>query len=191
METKEIRQKIIKDRSLWPEDMRRIASVKATSHLLEMPQFKAAKTIMCFLSFGDEIDTKGICEETWRQGKTLVTPKTFKGFRLEAYVIEDFNYLVPGRYDILEPDPKTHTLIDPKEIDFIVMPGVAFDAYGNRVGYGAGFYDRFLIRCKENTPRVAFAYRMQWVPQLKAEPHDQKVHFLVTESGITDFKITG
>lgn len=187
MNTAEIRKKIIADRALWPEHLRELAGKEATKHLLAMPQFAQAKTVMCFLSFGDEIDTKEICQAVWQQGKTLVVPKTFKGFRLEVYKIENFEGLIPGRYDILEPDPKVHELVDPKEIDFIVMPGVAFDSKGDRVGYGAGFYDRFLLRTAEDTLKVAFSFRMQWVPELIAQPHDQKMDFLVNESGLTQF----
>lgn len=184
----EVRTRVLQNRLQWPSALRSEASKFASRHLLSMEEWQKAKTIFCFLSFGDEIDTTPLVEAAWKAGKRVVVPRTHKGFRLEAYEIKNFEGLIPGRYGIMEPNPEVHPMVDPSEIDFIVMPGSVFDDFGNRMGYGAGFYDRYLLRTKTQTPRVAFALQLQWVPQLHPQAHDQSVDYLVTESGISCFK---
>jgi len=184
----EVRARVLQNRLQWPEALRKEASKFASQHLMTMAEWQNAKTVFCFLSFGDEIDTTPLVEVAWKAGKRVVVPRCHKGFRIEAYEIKNLEGLIPGRYGIMEPNPEVHPIIDPTEIDFIVMPGSVFDDFGNRMGYGAGFYDRYLLRTKPKTPRVAFALQLQWVPQLHPQAHDQPVDYLVTESGVSCFK---
>ena len=184
----EVRTRVLQNRLQWPKALRKEASKYASQHLMAMEEWKNAKTVFCFLSFGDEIDTTPLVEAAWKAGKRVVVPRCHKGFRIEAYEIKNFEGLIPGRYGIMEPNPEVYPVIDPTEIDFIVMPGSVFDDFGNRMGYGAGFYDRYLLRTKIQTPRVAYALQLQWVPQLHPQAHDQPVDYLVTESGVSCFK---
>lgn len=188
MTDQEIRTRVLENRQNWPEVLRKEASLVASSYVMQLEEWKKAHTVFCFLSFGDEIETTALRLEAWSVGKRVVVPRCHKGFRLEAYEIQDMHGLVPGKFGILEPNPEVHTWVDPQEIDFILMPGAVFDDFGNRMGYGAGFYDRYLPRCRKEVPRVAYALQMQWVPQLHPQAHDQPVDYLVTECGVTSFK---
>lgn len=184
----QVRERVLQNRLQWPEALRIEAATYASQHLMGLEEWQNAHTIFCFLSFGDEISTAPLVEAAWRAGKRVVVPRCHKGFRLEAYEINNRKGLIPGRYGIMEPNPEVHALVDPLEIDFIVMPGSVFDDFGNRMGYGAGFYDRYLLRTQAKTPRVAYAFQLQWVPQLHPQSHDQPVDYLVTESGVSCFK---
>jgi 5-formyltetrahydrofolate cyclo-ligase len=89
----------------------------------------------------------------------------------------------PGRWGIREPDPARCPAIDPLEVDLVLLPGVAFDRRGGRLGYGAGFYDRLLTRLRTDCVRVAGAFSLQVVAEVPLEPHDQRFQCLVTEAG--------
>ena len=88
-----------------------------------------------------------------------------------------------GRWGISEPKA-TCPPVNPQEIDLILIPGVAFDCDGNRLGYGAGFYDRFLPLLKEDVPRIGWTFFCQIFERIPAEPHDQTMRMLISEEGI-------
>ncbi len=117
-------------------------------------------------------------------GKRVILPKV-AGKELSLFEIKDFDTDVsPGRWDILEPHETAPARIT--DVDLIVMPGVAFDEQGNRIGYGAGFYDKLLVDFRG--PTVAIAFEMQIVHSVPVDSHDVPVKKIVTEKRIIEAK---
>ena len=103
--------------------------------------------------------------------------------QMEAVTLPDLDSLVEGEYGILTPDPAKSQVVAPEELDMIVVPGVAFDTRGERLGMGAGFYDAFMAKAVK-AKRIALAYSCQLVANIPMEEHDELVHKIITEQGI-------
>ena len=112
-------------------------------------------------------------------GKQLVYPRV-DGETLVFEEVNDLSRLAPGAFGVLEPRGGRAVAVD--RIDVLLVPGVAFDRSGHRLGYGKGFYDRAIAKCSDNTVRVGFAYDFQVVDALPVGEHDQPVAALMTES---------
>ncbi len=139
---------------------------------------------MFFASFRSEVETAPMIRRALAAGKRVVLPKV-KGKELELFEIKIFDSDVsPGAWGI--PEPRGSALVKLDELDVIIVPGVAFDERGNRLGYGAGFYDKLLSEFKK--PTVAIAFEQQIVPMILADPHDVPVKKIVTENRIIEAK---
>ncbi len=157
--------------------------------LLTMPAYAQAQTVMGYMSFGSEFDTASFVRQVLNAGKRLVLPRVDKTARkLVLYQVEDFRDLEAGVWGIREPRMGL-PLVSLNEIDFLLMPGVAFDRTGNRLGYGAGFYDRLLASApKTKQPqttapkRVAAVFSVQVVDSVPTTENDQRVDFIITEN---------
>jgi 5-formyltetrahydrofolate cyclo-ligase len=116
-------------------------------------------------------------ETAIERGKTVVCPRVDRQERrLRLFRLEHFEHdLVPGPFGIPEPKPGSLEM-GPEQIDWALIPGIAFDAHGFRLGRGAGYYDRLLPLLRPETPRLALVLEPQWVDELPTEPHDQPVH---------------
>jgi 5-formyltetrahydrofolate cyclo-ligase len=137
---------------------------------------------MFFASFRTEVETGEMIRRTLSSGKRVVLPKV-TGDELALYEINDFDDdIVPGAWGI--PEPKAVKPVKLDDIDLMIMPGAAFDERGNRVGYGAGFYDRLLPAFGKMT--IALAFEAQIVPDVPADPHDVPVNMIVTEKRIIE-----
>ena len=150
MKKQELRDKYRAVRDGIDKEIRRIKSARISEKLFELPQYKSAETVMAYSSFGSEVDTRIITERVLEEGKTLLLPKCLReDKRILAYSINNAEQLEPGSYGILEPSEKLvgsgalHHVM-PTEIDLVLVPGICFDFTGRRIGYGAGYYDRFL-----------------------------------------------
>ena len=150
----------------------------------DMAQFHSAKTVMLYEDFRNEAKTDLIFSACINAGKKVVLPLTDEEFRIHAFYIEDESCLRLSRLGILEPDPPKCLPCLPSEIDFFIIPGVAFDRLGNRLGYGKGCYDRFLADARPNAVRVGLAYDFQVCPNIPKDPQDQPMDALVTEKGL-------
>lgn len=135
--------------------------------------YKKATCIFIYVSLKDEVDTHNIIKEALKNGKRICVPKVISIKEgMDAIEIKDFSELVEcGAYKILEPlDFKNK--IDEKDIDLAVLPGLAFDNEGGRLGYGGGFYDRFIPKLKNEVPKIALAYDFQMVDDVPKDSHD-------------------
>lgn len=103
---------------------------------------------------------------------------------LQAYYVPTLDSLQPGAMGIMEPDPHFCIAADPSEIDLIIVPGVAFDTVGGRIGYGKGCYDRFLSRLLADVPVIGLAYDFQVLPRVPQNTNDIRMDLIVTEKGI-------
>src|SRR5512135_1697254 len=131
-------------------------SAEIESRLFRLPEFQAARVIMFFASFQSEVDTHHMIRRALAEGKRVVLPKV-KGKELELFEIGNFDRDVrPGAWGIPEPEGPGATRADLKNIGLIIVPGAAFDEKGNRIGYGAGFYDKLLADHQGMTVAIAF-----------------------------------
>ena len=118
-------------------------SLKLSEKFLSLPEFKNADTVMLYMSFRSEVETAGIIGAVLASGKRLVLPKCKVGMNeIIPCIVENLNELKEGSYGILEPDGSK--VCDKSEIDIVAVPALAFDRENFRLGYGGGYYDRFL-----------------------------------------------
>lgn len=179
---KELRRKILSQRAaLSPEEIAQKSEAIAAK-VLALPFYQEAKVIMVYLSFRQEVETRPIIEHALAAGKRIVAPVTDR-VQKKLIPLEIKNYphdLAPGAWGILEPKLYCPS-VNPREIDLVLVPGVAFDQAGNRLGYGGGFYDRFLKDLREGAITIALAYSFQVKGRIPAEKNDLPVACVVTE----------
>lgn len=149
------------------------------------PEFKKAGTILFYASIKGEVQTKGMMEETLSLGKRIALPKV-SGKKLLLHEISSLHQLEKSTMGI--PEPKDRPEISLKEIGLIILPGLAFDRAGNRLGRGEGYYDRLLSQLDPRTPRIALAFGFQVVENVPAGTNDQKIHKIITGDGIIECK---
>lgn len=163
------------------------ASDSLCQRLLELPEVSKSSTIFAYVSFRSEIATFGLIEKFLEAGKTVTVPITYvKERRLDAIKITDIdNDLIPGYCNIPEPTPELcrTSIVDPGEIDTILLPGSVFDHRGGRFGYGGGFYDRFVSAIPQAT-RIGLAYDLQVVETIPLQPHDELLDYIVTPTAV-------
>lgn len=156
-------------------------SLKLWEKLLNLTEIKTAKTIMSYMNFGKELRTDLLNIELKKIGKTLLLPKIEKNGEISARK-DNENYTI-GTFGIKEPSGE----IFKEKIDVIIMPGVAFDKFGNRIGYGKGYYDKFLKNHK-NSLKIAPILNFQLFESLPNEEFDEKVDIILTENEIYQVK---
>ncbi len=160
------------------------ASAAIAETVRGLPIFTAAATISSYLGIGREVQTEGIIRAALSQGKPVALPRTVPAERrLALHRVDHLDDLRPGPYGIPEPAPETPE-VDPAAVELFLVPGAVFDAAGNRIGYGAGYYDA-LLALSEGW-RVALAYAFQCVPHVPAAEHDMPMDLIVTERGVVD-----
>ena len=136
--------------------------------------YKEAKTIYGYLPYNQEVRTVPMLERALRDGKRVAVPKVF-GEEMKFIYITDFSRLEKGYAGIPEPIDNGPIADDPTAL--VLMPGLAFDAQGHRIGYGGGFYDKFL-ESEPNHPTVALCYSFQMLSLLETEAHDVPVDYV-------------
>lgn len=180
-----LRARLIAERDRLPADAREAASLTLAATLAERADFRGARTLLLTLPFGSEWDTRPLLMRAWSEGKAVALPRVDLERRmLDACVIRDLaRDVVPGHRAI--PEPRAHCeVIDPAAIDWVLVPGVGFDAAGRRLGYGGGYYDRLLPLLRPDVQRIAGAYDVQIVERVPAAPHDLKVDVVITPTRV-------
>ncbi len=183
METKkEIRKQILADRDALSPDVWQTDTDAITARVVAHPWFIGAELLFCYIDCRNEAGTRAILQEAWRLGKTVAVPKVESAGRMQFYEIHDFNGLTAGAYGVPEPTAAGTNRIIPKKTQqsLMILPGVAFDLQGGRIGYGGGFYDRFLGRYPF-LRKIALGYEMQIVEQIPTDAADIKLDWLLTE----------
>ncbi|MDD5451556.1 MAG: 5-formyltetrahydrofolate cyclo-ligase [Desulfovibrionales bacterium] len=187
METKaELRRRILKLRdSLTPLE-RKTRSEAIAVRLMALPEWKQARGVFLYVSFRSEAETQYILEVALEQGKVVAVPYTdYERGIIVPSVLKDWKCdLAPRRFGLMEPRDTSLSPLSPKDIDITVVPGCVFDNRGGRVGYGMGFYDRFLPGLPAGSLKVALAYEIQIVPLVPLDEHDFLMDMIVTERRI-------
>jgi 5-formyltetrahydrofolate cyclo-ligase len=160
-----------------PAERTRMA-VAIEAGLMELPAVTAARLVLLFWSFGSEVPTEGIARRLHTEGRRVLLPY-LTGSRMEAGELRDGDALVPTSYGPMEPADRRP--VEPGEIDIVIAPGLAFDRRGHRIGYGAGHFDRYLARLRDEATRVGIAFHQQVIPAIPHGPRDQRLDLLVTD----------
>ncbi len=180
-ETKEeIREKYRKIRAQIPSETRKHADSQIAERLFNRPEYRDARIIYCYMSFKDEADTASIIDESLRLGKQVALPRVSGKSKMEFFFISGQKDLVTGFMGIKEPAGYCLEASAPSEDALVLLPGLAFDRSGARLGYGGGFYDTYLAKhagCK----KAALAYSAQIAPEIPTEPVDVKTDMIITE----------
>ena len=186
MERNELRKKIIQKRDEMLPDQRTEKSRLIQQSILGSHFFKKATTILTYVDFRSEVNTQYFIRKCLDDSKIIAVPFTLvEESKLLAVEIHSLKTdLQPGYCSIPEPVPQLikSSCIDPQQIDVVIVPGSVFDAKGGRLGYGGGFYDRFLSQSSPGAIRVALAYELQMVDNVPMEEHDQFMDIIVTEN---------
>lgn len=180
MRKKEIRQELlIKQRSL-PQEYREQASQAILNQLKTHKDYLLAASIFIYVGQAAEVDTTLIIKDALAKGKKVLVPKTIRLGYMEACEIDSMEDLFPGTHGILEPKDTTY-VVDPSKIDLAFVPCVSYTKEGFRLGYGGGFYDRFLPR--GSFKRILIAFSEMESETLPHDSFDEKVHGILTEKG--------
>lgn len=183
-EKKVLRNKILSLRNALEIDNKIKMDESIYRSLFSLDIFNRAKNIFIYLSFGTEINTRTIIEKILQSKKNVYIPKVYKNNKsMKAIKLNSFNDLKENSMGILEPI-EDENYIDKKDIDLIIVPGVVFDLEGNRIGYGGGYYDRYLEEIKDVVNKLVIAYEFQVIDYIESEDHDIKVDYIVTEEKI-------
>ena len=161
--------------------------------IMSMEAYQQSRVVMGYSSFGSEVDTRPLLEQVLSEGKTLVLPKINQASNtLSLHAVSDLQgQMVEGMWGIHEPSPVLCKEVEPHVLDFILIPGLAFDPHGGRLGYGKGYYDKLLSGCLSTGGRpwlVAGAFNFQVIDRVPMEAHDIPIHAVVTESGCISCK---
>jgi 5-formyltetrahydrofolate cyclo-ligase len=183
---KPLRKQTVEARDGLSPEERQAKSQEIGNRLFRLPEYCSSSAVLFFAAFRSEVDTAPMIRQALVEGKRVILPKV-KGKDLALFEIKDFDKdISPGTWGILEPHEKNPVSLD--EVDLIIVPGLAFDEYCNRLGHGAGFYDRLLSRY--TGPTIALAFEVQIVSQVPVTATDVPISKIVTEKRIitTDSK---
>jgi len=183
MNKEEIRRKIIKKRlSLSPEYIKNI-SEQVCINLAETVEYIDSQNIMLYVATRSEVQTEEMIKISVKVGKNIFVPIILtECINLAPSTIYDFdNELEKGKKGILEPKKEYYRLFPPEDIDLIIVPGVAFDLNGNRIGRGFGYYDNFLRKVRFSAKIIALAFEIQIVKKIPNDKNDIPVHKIITE----------
>ena len=177
----ELRKELLSKRDSIPTVVRRVKNKMVLESMVSLEEFKKAGVIFVFASFRTEVDTSEMIKSSLSSGKRVLLPKVDKDrHELLLYEIRDFGELAPGYIGIPEP-PVSEKQMNINDADIVIIPGAGFDASGNRIGYGGGYYDRLLSGLQKDIPVIAPAYEEQIEDCIPSEPHDIRVQLIVTD----------
>lgn len=182
MDKKEARKLALERRNSVSGTARLEMETKITEQIIRSPYYKQAQAVLSYAAFRSEVSTAQIHEKILADGKKLYLPKTYvKNHEMVFFRTENLNELVSGYQGILEPE-ETWPGWEGSGKTLMIMPGVAFDNAGNRVGYGGGYYDRFLMKYRDRIfHSMLLAFEIQRIPEIKAENFDLPADEIVTE----------
>lgn len=179
---KRLRLHILPKRDAIPYSEVLSSALSVREHVRSWAPFRDAKCVCCYVSVRSEMPTPGIILRAMESGKTVIVPKVFgniiRFFKIRS-LTDDLNR---GTFGVLEPNDDCEE-VDPHTAGVCLIPGVVFDEHGNRIGYGKGYYDRFLNTLPQSIPTLGLAYDCQIIPQITCTLADDiPVQFLVTPS---------
>ncbi|CAG9612775.1 putative protein YqgN [Bacillus rhizoplanae] len=179
-EKKRLRKEILQRMNALSEEQYTTLSEKIADSLYKQREWIAAQTIGITLSMEREVNTYAIIEKAWEEGKAIVVPKCNRETRTMTFrQITNFEQLETVYMNLREPDPSITEEVSAEEIDLLLVPGVAFTRKGERVGYGGGYYDRYLVNYKGKTLSLVFDFQI--VSHIPVEPFDKAVEKIITE----------
>lgn len=181
---KDFRKQVIESRKNKDSEFISINSQIITEKLLSMDCIQQASTIMLYLDFNNEVKTDQLITKLISLRKTVTSPVTIKDERkLIPYEIINLKEGINiGTYGIREPNKDLSNEIDVKNIDVLIVPAVAYDKNCYRLGYGGGYYDRFIERLRDDAITIGIAFDLQLFDSIPKEEHDAQLNYIITES---------
>lgn len=186
MDKNELRRKVLNKRKELSNRDIVCLSNKIIDLLINTTLYKNANYIMAYIDFRNEVKTEKLIKKSLEIGKKIIIPISLTESReLLLSELKDYdNELTTGAYGILEPKKEYIREVAPEILDLIIVPGVVFDKRGYRIGYGGGYYDRFLLNINKSVPKVALAFNFQIVEKINEEKHDIPVDYIITDKNI-------
>lgn len=155
---------------------------------MALPEYTTSGTVLFYLDVRAEVRTRHSLPAALASGKNIIVPWCNDVGELELFRLADMSELAVGMYKILEPRPELRSLpekqVRPEELDLVMVPGVAFDRRGARMGHGKGYYDKLLQHARPTTPLVALAFECQLFPEIPVAPHDVFMDRIITEAAV-------
>ena len=183
MSKTELRQQMLNQRKkLLASDIQQKSS-QINQHIKSLAAFNKATTILFFLPIKNEPNTLPLLKSVLKQKKRVLIPVVKK----QTLILSQLNSLEevwPQKYNILEPKTAFLRPTSPELVDLSLLPGLAFDLQGYRLGYGGGYFDRLLPQLRPQTLKIGLAYDFQVITKLPREKHDQPVNLIITETNI-------
>lgn len=180
---KDLRKQMIGSLQQLSEQQYAKQSAIIQQKLVELPLFQEANTIGVTISRFPEVDTLQLIETCWSLGKEVVVPRChIKDRRMDFYRIENFDTLETVYIDLREPKEDPEQWIHPDQIDLLIVPGVVYGKSGYRIGFGGGYYDRFLVGFKGQT--LSLAFDQQLIEKVPFDAHDIPVPLIITDKKI-------
>ena len=174
----ELRKQVLQEMKAIPREQKQSIDQALTEGLLQHPFYQEANTIATYLSFPHEFQTQELIEQALKDGKKVLIPKTYPKGRMN-FVVYDPQQLVKTSFGLLEPQGDLE-VVDASQIDLIHVPGLAFTTEGYRIGYGGGYYDRYLKHFSGHTLSTIYPYQIQdFIP----ENHDIPVQEVLIDEG--------
>jgi 5-formyltetrahydrofolate cyclo-ligase len=170
-----LRQRVLAARAAMPESARTDASRLIRDHVLEMPEVSAAGTIAAYYSVGTEPGTHSLIFALWKRGSYVILPVLLPDGDLDWASYEGPDALAPGPRGMLQPTEPVRGPGTVARADIVLVPALAVDAAGNRLGRGGGSYDRALARVGGQVPTIALLYDGELLPGVPSDPHDRPV----------------
>ena len=152
-----------------------------------LPEYAAAKVVMYYVDVRSEVRTRHYLPEALKHDKTIIVPYCVDG-ELELFHLTSMDELAVGMYKILEPKAELRTVaekhVKPEQLDLVMVPGVAFDRTGARMGHGFGYYDKLLQHARTDAPLIALAFECQLFPEIPTQAHDIFMDRIITEKAV-------
>jgi 5-formyltetrahydrofolate cyclo-ligase len=187
MTKKALRQHLLEQRAALTREQVAALSRGVMENLRALPLWSSLEEALLYAPIRNEVDTWPLLEELWEREIRVLLPRCRRCApgEMEWAPTTCSNDLAPGMYAVPEPDPRTCQPVDSLQPDLIVLPGVAFDRHGYRLGYGGGFYDRFLsLPGLSRAATIGLAFSFQLVENLPRDPWDRPVTIVITEQEI-------
>lgn len=179
---KQLRKRVLSMRNSLDKDNKNSFDREIFNKLVLSELYNKSMNIFIYISFGSEVETKDIIMKALDDGKKVYVPKiNGENNEMKAINIESLEGLVENSFGILEPISDVE--ISKEKIDLIIVPGAVFDKEGNRIGYGGGYYDRYLEAIKDKKNKIALVYDFQIVDYIPNEVHDIKVDYIISNKG--------
>ncbi len=181
----ELRKKLKKRRNTLTEEYRKDADRQICRYVISLPEYREAETIFCYVGTEEEINTRPVLERILSDGKRLGVPRCIGKGVMEVRMVSHLDQLKPGMYGILEPD-ESCTQIPPEEVDLAFVPCLSCSRDGRRLGYGGGYYDRYLTQttCR----KIALCQEKMLEDEIPVREWDLRMDKVVTEKCIYNIK---
>lgn len=183
LDKQSIRKYIKQERASLSKEQVSYYSNQISHHIFKLEEFKLCKTLFLYSSIGNEVETRQIAEDALKNNKKIAYPKTnLKTKEMEFYYVDQLNQLTRGKvgsFSLLEPQDNQSNKVTPNQDTLIIVPGLAFDQHMYRIGYGGGFYDKYL----QNYPSavtVGICYDFQIIDNVLPENHDIPLQHIIT-----------